>query len=232
MPDLLLNILFIIGVSAVIIVALIATYYIDMKRRAALQAACASRGWQYQSQDLSLVGRWSGQPFGRGERRQARNILRGTHQGRPHLAFDYSYQTKSTDSNGRTKRTTHRYAVLALDVGVALPALAVSSDNALKRALNTFTNADINFESDDFNRAFTVTADDPKFAYDILHPQTMDLLLNQGRDTSWRFEGKHLLAVRSGNLDLADVDSDLTLLDALIDAVPAYVWAFLGQPEA
>jgi len=49
-----------------------------------------------------------------GTNRHARNVITGTTGGFPIVAFDYSYETESTDSDGGRTKSTHRYAVTAL----------------------------------------------------------------------------------------------------------------------
>lgn len=84
----------------------------ERKRREALFAWCAQHGWTYAGVDESLTGRWTGTPFGTGERRRAENVMHGMLGSRRALAFDYSYQTSTTDSKGNRSTTTHRFAVV------------------------------------------------------------------------------------------------------------------------
>ena len=79
-------------------------------------------------------------------------------------------------------------------MGVSLPSLRVDPENFLERVVGRVTNTDIELESEDFNRAFTVSCPDRKFASDVLHPQMMEFLL-QHRDVGWRFERDSMLMV-------------------------------------
>ncbi|MDP9823148.1 hypothetical protein J2S59_002957 [Nocardioides massiliensis] len=99
----------------------------------------------------------------------------------------------------------------------------MTPENFFGRFVGRITNRDIELESEDFNRAFTVTCPDPKFAYDVLHPRTMELLL-RSRDLAWRFEGDTLLAVSSGKHSPAEVTRVLGVLDAVLDGIPEFVW--------
>ena len=91
--------LFGIGIVAV----LVGGYLLDRKRRERIMTYCLARGWQYVGEDLTLADRWSGEPFGSGDRRRARNVIRGNECGRDFVAFDYSYDTHSTDSQGTSQ---------------------------------------------------------------------------------------------------------------------------------
>ena len=55
------------------------------------------------------------------------------------------------------------------------------------RLIGRLTNRDIELESEDFNRAFTVSCPDRKFASDVLHPRMMEFLL-QHRALAFRFD--------------------------------------------
>jgi hypothetical protein len=129
------------------------------KRREAFAAFAAARGWRYAESDHSLIGRFEGSPFGRGHGERARNVVYGEHDGRPMVAFDYEYKT--TSGSGKDRRTTtHHYSVLALSMGVTMPALSVEPEGVLGRVIGRLTNTDIELESEVFNRTFTVRCPD------------------------------------------------------------------------
>ena len=163
----------VVGFAVVGLIAYLG-YLAEKKRREMLQGVAAARGWTYVQRDDTWADRFDGSPFGLGHNRQAHNILSGQHDGRPFVGFDYVYYTTetSTDSQGRTTRreVSHWYSVLALRTVDGLPRLEVSPEGFFSRAIGKLTNSDIELESEDFNRAFTVECEDRRFAYDILHP--------------------------------------------------------------
>lgn len=212
--------LFGLAIAAVLVVG----YVLDRKRRERIMTYCVARGWQYVDEDPTLAGRWSGQPFDQGDRRRARNVIRGVENSRSFVAFDYSYETHSTDSKGRRSSTTHRYAVYAVALPTYLPTLEVCPEGAfLKLADAVGLRSDIDLESEDFNRAFTVKADDRKFASDVLTPRTMQYLLTVPA-AAWRIEGTDILRWRSGRLDPAQVVVSTSVLDRVADGIPDFVW--------
>jgi hypothetical protein len=149
-------------------------------------------------------------------------VLLGSYDGRHMVAFDYEYKT--TSGSGKDRRTTtHRYSVLALHAGAVFPGLQVTPQNILTGFFGRLTNSDIELESEDFNREFLVRCENRKFASDVLHPRMMELLLTQP-DLGWRFEGDSMIAVRSGQHDLTEVEGRLAHLDAILDAIPEFVW--------
>jgi hypothetical protein len=224
-------VLVVFGVVVVVAIAIAwRSYVLDRRRVDALRGFAASKGWQFWSEDDGLASRWGGEPFGRGEDRKVRNVLSGTDRGRPVVAFDYSYVTESTDSKGHTTRTTHRYAVAVVGLPTFLPTLQVVPEGLLRRAAGALgLGHDIDLESEDFNRRFTVTARDPKFASDVLTPRTMEALLHVP-PRAWRIEGSEALCWDDGAGRPVDVLARLALLDGVVAGIPSFVWHDNGVP--
>jgi hypothetical protein len=230
----LLPLLFVVGLGVVVLVAVLA-FLAEKKRRELLQSVAASRGWQYTRRDDAWARSFEGAPFGRGHNRQAHNILTGTHDGRDFVGFDYLYHTTetSTDAQGHTssREVSHWYSVLALRTAEGFPVLEVSPEGFFGRAIGKLTNRDIQLESEEFNRAFSVVCSDRRFAYDILHPRLMEQLL-QTRDVGWKIQQGWMLAIEPGRHDVTDIDRRLTVIDGVLDAVPDFVRQQYGLPPA
>ena len=222
-----------VGFVLLIIGVVVVGYLQAKKRREGMAAYAASRGWTYTEQDPSLLDRFEGAPFGTGQDREAFNVMRGTAHDRPMVVFDYRYVTThtSTDAQGhsKTERTTHPFSVIAVNTGAVMPALAVTPEGLVSRFFGRLTNSDIELESEDFNRAFTVTCPNRRFASDVLHPRMMELLL-QWPELAWRFDADSVLAIRSGAHDVQEVEAKLAALDAILDAVPDFVWREVRGP--
>lgn len=60
--------------------------------------------------------------------------------------------------------------------------------------------ADIQLESDEFNRWFRVIAADRRIAFDVLHPRVMQLLLD-ALPVHWRLDGDAIVSWEQGGLD-------------------------------
>jgi hypothetical protein len=198
------------------------------KRRDEMQAFATSRGWLYAREEPLLVDRFSGPPFGLGFGRRAYNVIYGKRDGRDLVSYDYSYKTQTTTGN-RTRTTVHEYSVLGLSMGAAMPPLTVDPENFLDRFVGRLSGNDIDMESEDFNRSFTVSCPDRKFASDVLHPQMMEFLL-QHRQLGWRFERDSMLVIAQGRRSLEQIDATLAVMDGITDRVPDFVWLRLrGQ---
>jgi hypothetical protein len=195
------------------------------KRREAVAAYAASRGWTYVREQPDLVDRFPGHPFGRGFGRRATNVVHGTWDGRVFVSFDYVYKTQQ--SNGKTTTTVnHPFSVLAVGLGVRVPELEVAPEGIFGSIADAVSGSAINLESEEFNQAFTVRSDDRKFASDVLHPLMMEYLLAH-RGLAFRTVGDSLLVVGSGHRPVEQVDGVLAWADGVLDRVPEFVWVAL-----
>ncbi len=218
--------------TVLIIVAVIAvgagigylSYLQAKRRREAFAAFAASQGWSYTPVDDSLTGQWRGEPFNSGDHRRAINAVTGSFQGRSIVAFDYSYQTHSTDSEGRRHTTTHRFGIVAMQMPGALPHLQLEHEGIFGGALaNAMGFRDTQFESEQFNRTFRVKAADDRYGHAVVTPRMMELLLARG-EIGWRFEGNTMVGWSRGSHDPHQIMSRLDLLKQVIAQVPPYVW--------
>lgn len=213
--------LFLLGVPAVALAAY-QSWRKDQRRRQALQTWAGKNGYSYVSEDDSWCPRWNGDPFGEGDHRRARNVITGTAKA-AFSAFDYSYETHSSDSRGGRTTTTHRYAVTALQIPTFLPTLQVTPENLLTRIGHSLGLDDIDLESEDFNRRYRVHANDRKFASDVLTPRTMQALLARPA-VSWRITGTDILTWAEGRITAVGITQALSTLQLVIDGIPSFVW--------
>lgn len=218
--------LFVLGALAVAGVLAYLSHQAAKARAAAIARVAADRGWTYVERDDSWAERFDGPPFGEGFAQQGRNIVQGVHDGRVFAAFDYRYSTR--EGSGKNRRTvTHEYSIIGISTKAVLPRLSVTPEGWLSRAWGRLTNTDIQMESEVFNRAFTVTCTDRKFATDVLHPQMMELLLRTP-DLGWSLSSGTLLVATPGQHDLLQLDTVLAGIDRIIDAFPQIVWEAVG----
>ncbi len=213
---------------ALAVVVVVFSYLAAKKRREAMATYAAARGWRFEAEQPLLVDRFTGPPFGLGFGRRAYNVLYGSHDGRDLVSFDYEYKTQT--SNGKQTTTqVHRFSVLGLSMGVHLPPLSVDPENVLERFVGRLTGNDIDLESEEFNRSFTVACPDRKFASDVLHPQMMEFLLAH-RQVGWRFEQDSMLMIAQGRRTPAQIEATIEVMDGITDRVPEFVWLRLkGQ---
>lgn len=210
-----------IGLVVVVPVLIVQANRRAAERRAGLAAYAQAREWEYRPQDPALVSRFGGAPFGRGHDRQAVNVLLGRYDGRAFTAFDYHHVTGSGDD-----RRSHTCSVIALNLGVAAPDLAVGPTSTLRRWVDALTGKDIPIGDPPFDEFFTVHSSSPEFARDVLLSDVRDVMRHHPT-LAWRITGDSLLVIRPAGHGPGDVDATLTVMGALLDRIPAHVWTRL-----
>lgn len=195
----------------------------DRRRRGALAALADERGWSYTPRDDALARRFAGEPFGQGGRRRATHVLRGMSAGREVVAFDYSFVTYTHDGT-QQRAVTHSFAVCALRLPTELPRLQLTGANVLTRAAGALTGSALLLENEEFNRRYHVTADDRRFAYDVLHPRLLEELL-AAPTLNLRLQGADALTWERGSTSADTLPARLQTLARLVDGIPSYVWS-------
>ncbi|HEX6580185.1 MAG TPA: hypothetical protein VF195_04870 [Actinomycetota bacterium] len=129
----------------------------------------------------------------RGDGRGVENVLWGEWKGLEIRAFDYWYYEESTDSKGHTSRSYSRYDCVITRIDASCPALQISEENVFTRLADALTFRDIEFESEEFNRRFTVRGADERFATALCDAPMMDWLLRHGDGYAFEVVGDRVL---------------------------------------
>lgn len=114
----------------------------------------------------------------------------------------------------------HSEVVAQLRLGFPFGELAINSGHGNR----------VRFESEDFNRAFTVRAPDERFAYDVIHPQTMEWLLAQGAYPFVLAGGLMMFEVEDTSVET--LEGCLAFAAGLFGRVRNYTWENLGLKGA
>ena len=206
--------------------------YVKAKqRRELLQQFALGQKWTWTPRDDSWTQRYPGTPFGDGDHREAKNVLQGEFRGRTMVAFDYSYQTHSSNGKGGSSTQTHRFAFCALALPAWVPKLELLPESVFGRLGTALGMQDVELESEDFNRRYRVRCDNPKFAYDALPTRTMAKLLTRPA-LHLRFAGTDALCWEPGSHSPSELLGRLDALSAVLDGIPEFVWNDLkGNPS-
>jgi Protein of unknown function (DUF3137) len=174
--------------------------------------------------DYELPDRYSFlKQLARGENRYARNILSGTYQQNQVLAFDYHYETHSTDSKGHPQTQDYWFSFFILTLPAVFPDLTIRRENFLMKVAEVFGYQDIKFESAEFSKAFCVRSPDKKFAYDVCNPKMMEYLL-ANRDLSVEIENQVLALAFNTCLSVEEIESNLQRLVEIRSRLPEYLF--------
>jgi len=164
-----------------VVVALAAggvSYYLKLRRRDELALFATQHGLEYAVNDPFGMVDMSFAFFSRGDGRGAENVVWGAWQGMPIAVCDFWYYDESSDSKGGRTRTYHRFTVAEVQVAAWLPNVAIGRENLLTFAAEHVGFHDIDFESEDFNRAFHVKSPDREFAFKLIDARMMRWLLS------------------------------------------------------
>ena len=134
--------------------------------------------------------------FQKGDGRGVENVMWGFWQGLEVRAFDYWCFEESSDSNGHRSKSYYRFDCLITMVDALCPQLQISEENLLTRFADALAFRDIEFESEEFNRRFTVKGSDERFATAFCDARMMDWLLRHGDGYAFEVVGDRLLCWR------------------------------------
>ena len=118
--------------------------------------------------------------FGHGQRRTAENVLWGDVAGMTVRLFDYSYVIQHHNPNGPDTTSTHRFSCALAGLDAMCPHLAIDHESFMSRLASHVGIHDIEFESEEFNRAFKIASEDRRFAFAFIDATMMTWLMDEG----------------------------------------------------
>jgi len=218
--------LIIIGVIAVIIVLAIAGYVSAQKRRQAMMELAARLGLRFDPRkDWDLAERYNFlDKLRAGSNRYAFNTLSGDYQGHAVTAFDYHYETHSTDSKGHRQTHHHYFSCFILRLPRSFPELVIGREGFFSKVAQAFGYDDIDFESYEFSRKFCVRSPNKKFAYDVCHARMMEYLLTND-DLTIEIDQDSLALTFGSRLSPDGIEANLNRLVALRSLLPEYLFS-------
>jgi len=111
-----------------IVGAIIWGIHAGKKRREAMDLLADTLGLQFSSErNYQMAERYAFlDKLAQGSNRYAYNIMRGDFQGQDIAAFDYHYETHSTDSKGRQQIHHHHFSFFILTMEKQFPELTIA----------------------------------------------------------------------------------------------------------
>jgi hypothetical protein len=198
-------------------------YTVKKKRREAFATMAMQLGLTYSAEDPYGLVAWPFTLFEKGEGRGVENVMWGAWQGMDVRAFDYWYYEQHSDGKS-TSRTYYRFDCTIVPIKAAGGRLTIYHENVLTRLAGALTFKDIQFESDEFNRAYDIKSQDKKFANDLIDARMMDWLLKGGAGYSFEVVGNEVLCF-CRKIAPADFIPLLGTAKAFLDHIPAVVYS-------
>jgi hypothetical protein len=170
----------IIAIVVVFVVLGVLGHRAAEKRREALLAVARQLGLRcHTEKDYTIPQRYRFlDALRKGSNQYAYNLLEGMYEGHSVKAFDYHYETHSTDSKGKRKTHHHRFSYFILEQELRFPELRIYPEGFFAKLGQMVGFDDIDFESVEFSKAFCVRSKDKKFAYDICNSGLIEYLLD------------------------------------------------------
>ena len=118
--------------------------------------------------------------FDRGQRRTAENVMWGDIAGMRVRLFDYSYVIQHHNADGPDTSTTYRFSCAMAELDAMCPHLLIDRESFMSRLASHIGIHDIEFESEEFNRAFKIASEDRRFAFAFIDATMMTWLMDEG----------------------------------------------------
>ncbi|MDF3128649.1 hypothetical protein P0Y35_05525 [Kiritimatiellaeota bacterium B1221] len=218
MPGLLI-ILF-IGLAVVIAVI---SHQAEKKKQEQIRLFAQSRQLRfYPEKDRSFAGTFRDFRFlSQGSNRFAQYRMQGEVNGHQLLMCEYHYQV--TTHNGKQTTTHHYWSTLVmLRPAFRLKPLAIRREGFFDKMKATFGWDDIDFSSAEFSRQFYVSSPDRDWAFAVVQPKTMDLLMRSDRDLGFYMEQGWLMLGYKKRMDLRRLEKMISLGCKLLDEIPSF----------
>jgi hypothetical protein len=209
--------------------AAVLSYLAKKRRREGFALVARQLGMEYWPEDPFGLLAEPYALFGKGDGRGIENVIAGPYQTVDAKAFDYWYYDESTNSKGQTSKTYYRFDCVIVPIDAACSPLTIDNENVLTRLADALSFHDIEFESEDFNRAFNVKSGDKKFANDFVDARMMQWLLQNGKGTAFEIMGDRLMCYRR-KLAPMEIVALLGLSKAFLDRVPGVVYSLYARP--
>ncbi|HXJ63707.1 MAG TPA: hypothetical protein VNN79_08125 [Actinomycetota bacterium] len=223
--------LLVIGILAIIGVSIWYGWWAKKKRQEALAIAARQLGLQYSPVDTFNC---LGLPFGlfsRGDGRGTENVLWGTWQNLNLREFEYWYYEETTDSEGHTSRSYSHFSCVVTEIPMQSAGLSITKENIFTRFADHVGLRDIEFESEQFNRAYNIKSRDKKFANDVVDARMMQWLMQSGEGYAFEMNGPYVLVYckRRRPNELAPL---LGSLQQYIGHIPKVAYSLHGDAAA
>lgn len=199
--------------------------YAGKKRREAMGLLAEKLGLRFSAErNYQMADRYAFlDKLRQGSNRYAYNIMSGDFQGHDIAAFDYHYETHSTDSKGRRQTHHHHFSFFILTLGRSFPELTIAREGLLSKIAQAVGYDDIDFESHEFSKKFVVRSKDKKFAYDFCNSRMIDYLLGHP-DINIEVDQNSLALGFTSRLKVEELEPHLSQLVKIRSLMPDYLF--------
>ena len=210
------------------------------KREKELREWTRSKGFTYSVTEALM--KFHCQPFEclqKGDYCYSYNVIGGTSDNRPFRAFDHSYHYEASSSDDESwspvlwlmgkDRTDHHFSAVVIEAGIPLKPLFIRPEGFFDKVTEFVGLDHIDFESTEFSQKFRVRSPDRRWAYDVVHQKTMELMLAHPGFLI-DFHGSQVIAYyHDKTFSLEEFASALEVVTGIVDCLPQDVVEGLKQ---
>ena len=222
-------VLLILLVIAVVIAAMVWSSIAARKRREALARIAGELKLRYYENDpFGLPSVYSGSALcNQGHSREAYNVVAGAIGCGEARYFDYKYKTTVHTKNG-TREVTHYRSGCGFHSPYRFKGLVVRPESFFDKAAGFLGFEDIDLDFAEFNKAFYVSSDDKKFAYDVLTQKAMEFFLARRGIAMETGSGYLLFYYGGGTLSVEEVKPLIRTSAEFCELLPEYLKEDMG----
>ncbi|WFB34836.1 hypothetical protein P3T73_11765 [Kiritimatiellota bacterium B12222] len=155
----------------------------------------------------------------KGTRRYARHCMHGQLAGGNFLICEYHYQVNH--HHGKNRRSQHYLSTLIMcHPPFNLKPLLIRPEGMMDKLKSSVGGYDISFSSEAFSKQFHVTSPDREWAYAVLQPQTIDLLLQRPNNLEYHMQHGWLCLRQKKGLNQQSLASLIHLAQTIIENIP------------
>ncbi len=193
------------------------------------QRFAAEHGLEHVHSRRDLTHHWETYPFGVGNWRRARNIVRGSLRGRSITAFEYHYVLMSDDTNERD--AFRNFLVCVVDLDHAVPPLTAVRKDRLHWHGDRLVGTEIPIAHEMWRDQYTLFGEQHDFAHAVLTHEHAARCAQADIRAEWRFAGgDFLLWIESARVS-DTLTAALEVLRPLISAAEGFEPAGNGPPR-
>lgn len=236
-----MGIVVVIGLIVLAVLAAQARAERERQRKLGLARWAERNGFRYDETDpWDLDARYHGiGDIGKGHDRYAFEVLRREDPA-PTTIFQYHYTTWETrtvtdrHADGSTTTRTESYEedhwrrYLIVELNAPFPALSLRGESWLDRVAGFVGFDDIDFESEEFSKAYFCKSNDRQFAYAVIHPQMMEWLMTQSFAAEVR-DGLFVMPTDRISHTAEGCRQVYSMAAGFINRIPVFVWQDYGK---
>ena len=207
----------------VVVVLIIISFHAEKKRRERIRLFAVQRGYRFfPGKDRDFARTF--QEFRclqQGSSRFAQYRMDGEWNGMNMRICEYHYQV--THGSGKNRSTHHYWStLLMLQPDFYLKPLTIRREGVFDKMKGAFGWDDIDFSSAEFSRNFYVTSPDRDWAFAVVQPRTMDLLMQKGGEYEFHMQQGWLMVRMKQRMDLNRIDPMAKVGSELLALIPDF----------